>query len=454
MAPEQFVVIGRAMRSRTLLLIGSFLSACGSDRSKVAHSDEPLPPNVISRLDREVVPTNNQESPPETPAADETPAPPHGETSSPCRSVDSLPEAASRQPGDIDQSFGRVGVVNTMLDVLDVAEQADGRVLFTGWDHSEKLTVCRMMANGAPDETFGSSCGCASVPRDAVGAELHVGNDGRVLVVGDLSDSRLIVARFSSTGVLDSSFGIGGTAEFVNDGSLIPRALRVTENRIVVGGALLRTVMVDGYLRETSKGFLIGLTLDGSIDNGFGVNGWVDFEDPQSPRFSSANDIAVFDDGSLIVASRNAVHGFDDGGNRDPSFAQAGYLALPFPSFAMIRVGDAVVISGNGMRVLRASKTGVIEELSDEIEAAGAPVTMALSHDGLIVLAGDVDNGTTDLSPGIGRRLDDGSIDHTLRARSYAAGTLARRIFVLRNGRYLLVGTARLDAGFILRIWN
>jgi uncharacterized delta-60 repeat protein len=248
--------------------------------------------------------------------------------------------------GELDSSFGVNGNVIISLPGTEyftsITQQPDGKIVAYGDRYyDDQIVVARFHANGNPDSSFGlnglvisdnanwglntvSARGIAITAdgRIVLGADatiatlggastftairlLHDGNldtsfnhtgiaytnynmnwlvyckamqlqpDGKVLLAG-YSDS-IAVVRFDTSGQLDASFGAGGVAKLgTGDG----RAMKVQLN-----GKILVAGVANAGTPHSPGVVLYRLLPNGSIDNGFAMNG----------KFSS-NDFEFFED--------------------------------------------------------------------------------------------------------------------------------------------------------------
>jgi uncharacterized delta-60 repeat protein len=134
--------------------------------------------------------------------------------------------------GSLDGSFGTGGkVVSTPVGSNaggQIALQPDGKVVVLGDNPSAtgvNFVVARYNGDGSPDTTFGSG-GIASASFTSTtgfqffgynpGTALTLQGDGSVVVAGggmvNVGSAQVTVARFTSNGTLDTSFGNGGLA--------------------------------------------------------------------------------------------------------------------------------------------------------------------------------------------------------------------------------------------------
>lgn len=131
--------------------------------------------------------------------------------------------------GELDTSFGSGGWVRTEIGSADegrcVAVQSDGQIVVagysfnsnTGWD----FALVRYTATGALDASFGNGGKVIADLRngnDDYVDTMALGSDGAILVsVYSVTEDQVpyMLARYSATGALDTSFGSGG--KVIND---------------------------------------------------------------------------------------------------------------------------------------------------------------------------------------------------------------------------------------------
>jgi uncharacterized delta-60 repeat protein len=121
--------------------------------------------------------------------------------------------------GQLDPSFGVGGVVKGVgCNDLALAAQSDGKVVVAFKDFTVGgKHVTRLLANGSPDTTFGTS-GTVAVPDPLPGFDVPFAMKfdplGRFVIggwqQGATNGTTFMVLRLTSAGALDSSFGVGG----------------------------------------------------------------------------------------------------------------------------------------------------------------------------------------------------------------------------------------------------
>jgi uncharacterized delta-60 repeat protein len=127
--------------------------------------------------------------------------------------------------GILDSSFGADGIVETCVNqntrANAVAIQPDGKIVTAGWMWSEAeghgyLFVARYDTSGNLDTTFGSGTGwVATYVPDLVGQQARsvlIQPDGKIVVSGYGTDAAqrdyIAVARYNTNGTLDTTFGV------------------------------------------------------------------------------------------------------------------------------------------------------------------------------------------------------------------------------------------------------
>jgi uncharacterized delta-60 repeat protein len=223
-----------------------------------------------------------------------------------------------------DPGFGDDGLVTVNFGVglsglTAIAQQSDGKLIAAGATQ-EAIIVLRATTSGELDTSFGTG-GVAALPfgLPANGIEhnqiaVAVQADDAIIVTGALPgggfDACVFcgpVARLTSDGTLDTSFGSGGV--FLADN--LPRGIAVTPaGKVLVGGA---------------TGTLLQLTSSGAPDVSFGSAGVV-----AAPFGISA--VTVGSNGAIVVASGVGVARYLSNGVVDSSFGSNGELALANPT--------------------------------------------------------------------------------------------------------------------------
>jgi uncharacterized delta-60 repeat protein len=273
--------------------------------------------------------------------------------------------------GDLDSGFGREGRLVTDFPgpsadyIKAVAQQTDGKIIAVGASSSQAI-VARYTTEGGLDPTFGAG-GIVRTWLDQ-GNGVAILPDGRILIGGTIKSVNLDMAvmRYLADGQIDTTFGSGGitTLDFGADDSTYGMAIG-SDGKIVVAGTIWSTDYDIGIAR---------LNADGSFDASFGADGLVHPVDPSHNQRTFG--VAVDSAGRILIAttppdtnSDFAVERFLVSGALDTSFGSGGLARGNFGGYEF-------------------------------------PLTMALQADGRILVGGQIGNDF-----GLARFNTDGSID-------------------------------------------
>jgi uncharacterized delta-60 repeat protein len=342
--------------------------------------------------------------------------------------------------GELDPAFSGDGKVKTTFGFADdvahgVAVQPNGMIVVVGaasngTDHD--FGVARYGSTGDLDSTFG---GDGKVTTDfgsgeAIAKDVAIQSNGRIVVAGYLNSPsgwEVALARYRSDGRLDRSFGGDGrVTTSVGDGGRASGVAIDANGRIVVGG----TASIG-----SDEGFVAArFNRDGSLDTTFSGDGWVVTGFDNGLVYDSGHDVAVQPDARVVVVGQAY-----EGGDYD--FGLLRYLSdgTLDQSFG---VGGKVVTNGT------AAAHGVAIDSDGKIVAAG-------DGDGFAVVRYQT-NGSPDKAFGVGgiAVADFGSGQHYVRGVALQQdGTIlaAGSIPTLEDFVFALVrftGAGDLDPGF------
>ena len=195
--------------------------------------------------------------------------------------------AAAGAPGSLDPTFGHDGTVIANIGgepvATDAILQSNGDIVVADQDG-----LVRFLPNGSLDPTFGTD-GVASTGFDDLGlgpSGVAIQPNGDIVWVGNTTKpdgvgeiiTDFAVARFTSNGTLDSSFGTGGqvTTEFFADP--LGGAMELADSVLVQPNG---SILVGGVARQGQNkaapylGALIRFTSSGAPDATFGTGGQV-----------------------------------------------------------------------------------------------------------------------------------------------------------------------------------
>lgn len=244
------------------------------------------------------------------------------------------------QTNGIDLTFGDNGMVKTDIngkfdDATDIFILDNGKIIAAGnsmvGSHYE-FYVAQYSADGTLDESFGNS-GFATIEFSTFHClvkALTVQENGKIIVVGNYDNNYYtdpVIARFNSDGSIDTAFGENGLLKFdlsaqfddFNDVVVQP------DGKILVVGS--------SYKYGTDDFLLVRFLEDGSLDETFGVDGFVytDFDDTEDIIFS----VLLQKDNKIIVSGYSgygsvyfAAARYLENGLIDPSFSADGKVTL------------------------------------------------------------------------------------------------------------------------------
>jgi len=171
--------------------------------------------------------------------------------------------------GLLDKTFGDQGKATVDFGGDDfglaLARQANGRILVAGRSTVAGAVVARLRSTGALDPDFDGD-GRVSLPGGGSASAVLVQPDRNIVVAGNASGSAaMIVTRLRPNGSLDTSFGSGGTATIDVGGlaDLAAGAALQADGKIVVAG----------YTQASEDIAVARLTTGGVLDPTFGTGG-------------------------------------------------------------------------------------------------------------------------------------------------------------------------------------
>lgn len=332
------------------------------------------------------------------------------------------------QAGALDRSFGSGGY--SLLPplavpgyaeeegvVLRVASLPDGRTLVAGlsvgvdtatYEQRAYVTVHRLTQAGALDSTFGVG-GVASAVADAAAVHqfglvyqhrmgLAVAPGGRILVTQPV-DGRFGVLAFTAAGQVDTAFGQRGSVTHTAPGRLDPNGANALaldlalqqDGRIVVVG---RSNYQDPESQWHWDMAVTRLNADGSLDAGFGAQGWVTLDDG-AVGWDEAHRVAIEPSGRIVVAGSIRGSGRPGwgltrllpGGAVDADFtAGAPMLYDQVAGTLTYHVAQGLALQADGKVVL----AGTWTSLQDGVSTALAVVRFRTSADSPPLPAGEI----------------------------------------------------------------
>jgi len=291
--------------------------------------------------------------------------------------------------GALDRSFGAEGTVaggkvGFEGGVNNLVVQSDGAILFADSANqcTSSGTVHRLLAEGAPDPSFGTKGISASLPLTV--DRLTVDAMGRIVAAGTLSEfhcgksggpSELAAARLLADGELDPGFGTGGVVRMGE--------LGVTGTS--AGGLAVRgdgTVLVAGT-EYGGEGNLVALTPSGALDPGFGAGGLIHLTSgPRAMLMTAGGDAIVASTESFLCCHEKGdfiLSRYTPSGMLDPNFGSNGVA-----KFAVGDVNEATALAPAASGKLLLAGQAAALDSCDPGECAFTPVLLRVDAAGAL----------------------------------------------------------------------
>jgi uncharacterized delta-60 repeat protein len=249
--------------------------------------------------------------------------------------------------GTSDPTFGVGGRVFTSGDgettVKDLVLQPDGMLIAVGYRTSPpapvQIRLVRYDSSGGIDMTYGTAGKVtATFSGGSVPGSALMQPDGKLLVVGTVPNSagatyQGALARYNADGSPDMSFGTAGQAviDFPGIGEEFQAVVLESDGRFyATGQAADQSVPSPDYERD----FLVAhFNADGSVDTGYGTDGYVITEFDVEDNYAEFALSAVQQpDGKLVAAGFSGYHGavarYNADGSLDATFGDGGKVAV------------------------------------------------------------------------------------------------------------------------------
>jgi uncharacterized delta-60 repeat protein/RHS repeat-associated protein len=267
--------------------------------------------------------------------------------------------------GSLDSGFGSSGVKSIDFGAWDyanaVALQSDGKIVLGGatgtgpGTGTEDWAVARLTTSGALDTTFNST-GKQTLDwsADDVINGITVQDSGKIVAVG-LANSASGMARFTTSGSLDTTFGSGGTGKVAlsGDWDQSMNLASLSDERLLVTGVSAGEVALHRF------------TADGLADSTFGTGGTV------ATTFGATDwgyDVGVQPDGKIIIVGASYGGAGADGiaarynvdGTLDTTFGTSGKTLIWYgsSSYSESDYFESVAIQKDGQIVVAGTAAG------------------------------------------------------------------------------------------------
>lgn len=321
-----------------------------------------------------------------------------------------------------------VGVRNALMATT---VDSSNRIVAAGYSlnaDQDRLLLARYLVNGALDSSFGTG-GVVTTAISGSNARANavaIQADGKIVAAGYSSGSSgtvCLVARYSSSGVLDNTFGTAGIRTIALGSGAQINAIRLETNKIIIAGSVVQN--------STPQCFLIRLNDNGSLDTTFNGTGIVQLE---LGAVSSATSLLIDGSGRYVIGGASlqgyVLARYSSGGSLDGTFGSGGIvsvnpgLSAGITSLALQSDGKIVTagyVDGD-LAISRFNTNGSIDTGFGAagtaflgISSAEVANSVALQNDGKIVVAGSA--GAQIL---VARYLTTGVLDTSFASQGYA----------------------------------
>jgi uncharacterized delta-60 repeat protein len=279
--------------------------------------------------------------------------------------------------GALDSTFGNGGRVaisffqNEFEHLGGVAIDGSGRIVLAGVANNtnqakEHIVLARVTSSGSLDSSFGSKGKVTtSIPSAAEIDALVIQPDGKLLVAGWTFGGSALLARYNANGTLDSSFGSGGivtTTLGFGQAEFHSLALQ-SDGKILAGGTESPSATGNPYIFAVAR-----YNASGTLDATFGSGGVVTTTIGGNPNWAPSygvHGLLVQGNGMIVAAGtvpsntggsteEFALARYDTGGNLDPDFGSGGVVVTPTPASAF-DYGAAAALQSDGSIVVAGS---------------------------------------------------------------------------------------------------
>lgn len=265
---------------------------------------------------------------------------------------------------------------------------------FSQDDDSSKIGICRLLPNGVLDSTYGTN-GLVSQDINSVSPSCNISKidaDGKLVVAGrrGVDTAQGVISRYNTDGSLDSTFGIAGLA-FNN----IPHLDYGFYSVAIAGDGSIYTCGTSEVPISLEWDFVIAkFTSSGMVDSSFANDGFLHLEFT-NVEMDEAHDLVVQQDGKLLVtgqaeniANNNtwefATIRLNQNGSIDSTFGENGLSLIPvgsgdaFSNTIELLSDGKVLLAGStyinssvaiaAARILTSENVGIVDLESNKIE--------------------------------------------------------------------------------------
>lgn len=230
-----------------------------------------------------------------------------------------------------------------------VAMQSDGKIVIGGTSFvngQNQFLVARYSSAGIIDSTYGTSgATTSSIGTYAMINAVAVQSDNKMIVAGGAiisGSTNAVIARYTTTGILDATFGTSGITSLLagGEGATINSVAIQSDGKIVAAGTVIISA-VPYFL-------LMRFNTNGTLDTTFNTTGIVQL---LIGLRSGATSVAIQTDGKILI-----------GGSSDTGYVVARYgtTGTIDATFGTSGIATIALGSNQSLNTLRLQSTGKI----------------------------------------------------------------------------------------------
>jgi uncharacterized delta-60 repeat protein len=234
----------------------------------------------------------------------------------------------------------------------DILIQADGKIIVVGYSYDdntglEPIAIRRFNPDGTPDTGFGSqgtiletNSGAWSIYSNYFSdSRAALQSDGKLVVAASADGDALVLARYTSSGVLDTSFGNGGKVAV--DGN--------ATNWILTGASDIKIDATGNIFVLGDDGLVVAKFLpNGDLDSAFGQNGIANIS---LDGYAYGSSLSLTSGGKILITG-----GYEEPVNDDGQFMVVrlnadGTQDATFGGAKSYELGSAPMVLGTGAQI-------------------------------------------------------------------------------------------------------
>ncbi len=233
--------------------------------------------------------------------------------------------------GVSDSTFGSSGVVTTYIGDAAVAQaltiqSSDNFLVAAGWaivSGAKNFALARYDTSGNLDSIFGTSgIVTTNINGDDQITSVGIDSNGNIVVAGSTL-GQLVVARYTSAGALDTTFGTGGIFVLSTSGQFNSLAIQSNDEIVVTG--------------LSGNSFIVArITTGGALDTSFGPDGTGIITSPAIEIMTQANAVFLASNGDIMIGgsagSGVLLAAFTSAGAYDSTWGAQGLVLAPSAS--------------------------------------------------------------------------------------------------------------------------